>query len=166
VDHFFDLIIFFRNLHIKISLENNFFTYNKNKAHFKSGMISFNSIAPAMTSEVIIITRQFCNYNPLYSLAASKRRDQPSTYVHVALFILRKTTLFKVITTPSTVSSFKVVSARQLRIPHYYGKCLRLGRTRTRDLLASLSSLQLRSLHRCALFYTHITISKNKTHMS
>jgi len=45
-------------------------------------MISFISIAQAMTSEVIIITRQYCNYNPLYSLEPSKRRDQPSTYVY------------------------------------------------------------------------------------
>jgi hypothetical protein len=54
-------------------------------------MISFISIAPAMTSEVIIITRQYCNYNPLYPLApskiiTSKRRDQSSTYLYVALF--------------------------------------------------------------------------------
>jgi hypothetical protein len=83
-----------------------------------------------MTSEVIIITtRQYCNYNPLYSLApsmiiTSKRRDQPSPYVYVALFILRKTTLFIITTTPSTVNSFKVVSARQRII---YGKCLRLA---------------------------------------
>jgi hypothetical protein len=90
-------------------------------------MISFISIAPAMTSEVIIITRQYCNYNPLYSLASSKRRDQPSTYVYVALFILGKKTLFIVTTTPSTVNSFKVVTARQLRIPHYLWKSLRLA---------------------------------------
>jgi hypothetical protein len=87
-------------------------------------MISFISIAPAMTSEVIIITRQYCNYNPLYSLApsmiiTSKRRDQPSTHVYIALFILGKTTLFIVTTTPSTVNRLKVASARQLRIPHY-----------------------------------------------
>jgi len=36
------------------------------KAHFKSGIISFISIAPAMTSEVIIITRQYCNYYDRY----------------------------------------------------------------------------------------------------
>jgi len=88
-------------------------------------MISFISIAP--TSEVNIITRQYCNYNPLYSLApskiiTSKRRDQPSTYAYVALFILGKTALFIVTTTPSTVNSFKVVSARKLRIPHYLRK--------------------------------------------
>jgi hypothetical protein len=77
-------------------------------------MISFVSIAPAITSELIIITRQYCNYNPLYSLApskiiTSKRRDQPSTYVYVAyLFILGKTTLFIVTTTPSTVSSSEI----------------------------------------------------------
>jgi len=102
-------------------------------------MISFISIAPAMTSEVIIITRQYCNYNPLYSLAPSKiitsrRRDQPSTYVYVALFILGKITLFIVTTTPSTVNSFKVVSARQLRIPQYLRKMSETSRTRTRDL--------------------------------
>jgi len=62
---------------------------NNNKAHFKSGMIRF------ISSEVIIITRQYCNYNLLYSLApskiiTSKRRDQSSTYVYVALF----TTIF------------------------------------------------------------------------
>ena len=96
-------------------------------------MISFISIAPAMTSEVTIIKRQYCNYNPyLYSLASSKiitskRCDQPSTYVYVALFILGKTTLFIVTTTPSTVNSFKVVTARQLRIPHYLWKSLRLA---------------------------------------
>jgi hypothetical protein len=81
------------------------------------------------TREVIIITRQYCNYNPLYSLApskiiTSKRRDQPSTYVYVALFNLGKTTLFIVTTTLSTVNSFKVVNARQLRIPHNLRKCL------------------------------------------
>ncbi len=72
-----------------------------------------------MTREVSITTRQYCNYNPLYSLApskiiTSKRRDQSSPYVYVALFILEKTTLFIVTTTPSTI---KVVSARQLRTP-------------------------------------------------
>jgi len=102
-------------------------------------MISFISIAPAMTSEVIIITRQYCNYNPLYSLApsliiTSKRRDQPSTYVYIALFILGKTTLFIVTTTPSTVNSLKVASARQLRIAHYLRKMSETNRTRTRDL--------------------------------
>ncbi len=82
---------------------------NNNKVDFKSGMISFISIAPAMTSEVIIITKQFCNYKPLYSLAPSKRRDQPPTYLYVALFILGKTTLFIVKTNPSTVNGFKVL---------------------------------------------------------
>jgi hypothetical protein len=91
-----------------------------------------------MTSEEIIITWQYCNYNPLYSLApskiiTSKRRDQPSSYVYVALFILGKITLFIVTTTPSTVNSLKVVSARQLRIPHYLRKMSKTGRTRTRD---------------------------------
>jgi hypothetical protein len=103
-------------------------------------MISFISIAPAMTSKVIIITRQYCNYNPLYSLApskiiTSKRRDQHLAFVNVALFILGKTTLFIVTTTPSTVNSFKVVSARQLRIPHYLRKMSETSRTRNRDLL-------------------------------
>jgi len=89
--------------------------------------------------KLIIITSQYCNYNPLYSLApskiiTSKRRDQPSTYVYVALFILGKTTLFIVTTTPSTVNSFKVISARQLRIPHYLRKMSETSRTRTRDL--------------------------------
>jgi len=108
---------------------------NNNKAHFKSGMISFISISPAMTSEVIKIPRQYCNYNPLYSLApskiiTSKRRDQPSTYVYVAVFIFGKTTLFIVTTTtPSTVNSFEVVSARQLRIPHYLRKISETSRT-------------------------------------
>ena len=92
-----------------------------------------------MNSEVIIITRQYCNYNPLYSLApskiiTSKRRDQPSTYVYVVVFIFGKTTLFIVTTTPSTVNSFEVVSARQLRIPHYLRKMSETSRTRTRDL--------------------------------
>jgi hypothetical protein len=86
---------------------------------------------------VKLITRQYCNYNPLYSLApskiiTSKRRDQPSTYVYVALFILGKTTLFIVTPTPRTVNSFKVVSARQLRIPHYLRKMSETSRTRTR----------------------------------
>ena len=103
-------------------------------------MISFISIAPAMTGEVIIITRQYCNYNPLYSLApskiiTSKRRDQHLAFVNVALFILGKTTLFIVTTTPSTVNSFKAVSARQLRIPHYLRKMSETSRTRNRDLL-------------------------------
>jgi hypothetical protein len=71
---------------------------NNNKIDFKSGMISFISTAPAMTSEVIIITKQYCNYKPLYSLApskiiTSKRRDQPSTYLYVALFILGENSL-------------------------------------------------------------------------
>ena len=90
-----------------------------------------------MTREVSIITRQYCNYNPLYSLAPSKiitsrRRDQPSTYVYVALFILGKKTLFKVTTTSSTINSFKVVSEIQLRIPHYLRKMSETSRTRFR----------------------------------
>ena len=110
----------------KIKIDN-----NNNKAHFKSGIISFISIAPAMTGEVIIITRRYCNYNHL-TLAPSKRRDQPSTYVYVALFILGKTTLFIATQTPKTVNSFKVVSARQLRIPHYLRKMSETSRTRFR----------------------------------
>ncbi len=130
------------------------------------GWSAFISIAPAMTSEVIIITRQYRNYNPLYSLApsqiiTSKRRDQPSTYVYVALFILGKTTLFIVTTTPGTVNSFKVISARQLRIPHYLRKMSETSRTRTRDLLASFSSLKLRPLHCCAHRWW-LLILKNK----
>ncbi len=54
--------------------------------------------------------------------------------MYVALFILGKTTLFKVTTTPNTVNSFKVVTARQLRIPHYLRKISETSRTRTRDL--------------------------------
>jgi len=109
--------------------------------------------------KLIIITSQYCNYNPLYSLApskiiTSKRRDQPSTYVYVALFILGKKTLFIV----TIANSFKVVSARQLRIPHYLRKMSETSRTRTRDLLASFSSLQLRPLHCCA--HRRITLIK------
>jgi hypothetical protein len=98
-------------------------------------MISFISIAPAMTSEVIIITRQYCNYRPLYSLASSKfttskRRDQPSTYVYVALFILGKIILFIVTATPSTVNSFKVFTPTEQSIPHYLRKMSKTCRTR------------------------------------
>jgi len=75
-----------------------------------------------------------------YSLASSKiitskRRVQPSLYVYVALFILGKTTLFIVTTTPSIIYSFKVVSARQLRIPYHLRKISETGR-------------ELRALHR------------------
>jgi len=105
---------------------------------------------------VKLITRQYCNYNPLYSLApskiiTSKRRDQSSTYVYVALFILGKTTLFIATQTPKTVNSFKVVSARQLRIPHYLRKMSETIAGLEPDPLASFSSLQLKPLHRCAL---------------
>ena len=99
-------------------------------------MISFISIAPAMTSEVTIIKRQYCNYNPyLYSLASSKiitskRCDQPSTYVYVALFILGKIILFIVTATPSTVNSFKVFTPTEQSIPHYLRKMSKTCRTR------------------------------------
>ena len=94
-----------------------------------------------MTSEVIIITRQYFNYNPFYSLEPSKiitakRRDQPSSYIYVALFILGITILFKVTYIPSTVNSFKVVTARQLSIPHYLRKMSDTSRTQTRDLIS------------------------------
>jgi len=94
-------------------------------------MISFISIAPAMTGEVIIITRQYFNYNPLYSLApseiiTSKRRDQPSSFVNVALFILEKTTLFKVTTTPSLIA-LKLFLQDNYAFRIIYGKCPRLA---------------------------------------
>ena len=89
--------------------------------------------------KVIIITRQYCHYNPLYSLApskiiTSKQRDQPSTYVYVALFILGITTLFIVTATPSTVISFKVVTARQLRIPQISRKMSDTSKTQYKNM--------------------------------
>ena len=116
--------------------------------------------------KVIIITRQYCHYNPLYSLApskiiTSKQRDQPSTYVYVALFILGITTLFIVTATPSTVISFKVVTARQLRIPQISRKMSETSRTRTRNLTLRFRSLQLRPLHRCALFSSFLESSNS-----
>ena len=101
--------------------------------------------------KVIIIKRQYCHYNSLYSLEpskiiTSKQRDQPSTYVYVALFILGITTLFIVTATPSTVISFKIVTARQLRIPQISRKISETSRTRTRDIT-------LRFRKRC---YNHV----------
>ena len=114
--------------------------------------------------KVIILTRQYCNYNPLYSLApskiiTSKQRDQPYTYVYVALFILGITTLFIVTATPSTVISFKVVTARQLRIPQISRKISETSRTRTRNLTLRFRGLQLIPLR---ALKTHV-ISKQYT---